>query len=861
MATANSVGTLEASGYGRVHVGNIYNSVPERPETPPKPSFNIPYRRDNEFVKRKSVLDRLHQICLKPASRAALVGLGGLGKSQLAIEQAYRMRDMCSHDKKEIWAFLIHATTRARVEQGFKAIADAVKIPGRNNPGADILQLVYRWLGNEHNGHWLIILDSADDVDVFYDVDEKAKQSASVERGKRALSSYLPQSSNGSIIVTTRDKRLAYKITGSYNNIVEVGPMDQDDALELLRIKSGPYYNKEDGAKVVQALECMPLAISQAAAYIQERTSIKGFLRKFQKSEQDKSSLLRYDAGDLRRDGSASNSLLITWQISFDSIRSKRPSAADLLSRMSFFDCEGIPDYLVRLTDKDKDYADEAQSDNESIASSKASDHEFEDDITILKNYCLITANERGDVFEMHGLVQLSTRIWLDVHGETEKFKKQYLSRMARAFPGRIFENWGIYRQLFPHAEKALHYRPNNQDNNKSLIDWTDILFYSGWFSNEQGKYTIAEKMMTMARDARSTALGLEDTRTLDVMHELASTYWHQRRHKEAESLYTQVVEIMTRVQGPEDLRTLGSMNNLALAYHDLQRWDEAELLCLQVLKFQKKVRGPEHPHTLTTIHNLAATYSKQKRWEEAELLYVQVLETEERVLGPEHPNTLTTMHNLARTYLEQERWKEAELLQVQVLDLRKRVLGPEHPDTLYTMHSLAVTYSEQERWKEAELLYAQILEIRKRVLGPEHPDTLHTMYHLALTYSEQERWKEAELLEVQVLEISKRVLGPEHPGTLNTMHNLAWTWNKLGRGHDALELMEQCYELRVQVLGSEHPDTQDSLSFLQDWRMEERETPKREQKPRLKNTILSLRTRFRQTTGREDTNDDWVLL
>ncbi|KAI1281777.1 P-loop containing nucleoside triphosphate hydrolase protein [Xylaria sp. FL0933] len=829
MATANSVGTLETSGHGRVHVGNIYNSdrqhtenptecsncvgisltvaaVPERPETPPKPSFNIPYRRDNEFVKRKSILDRLHQICLEPASRAALVGLGGLGKSQLAIEQAYRMRDMCSPDKKEIWAFLIHASTRARVEQGFKAIADAVKIPGRNNPGADILQLVYRWLGNEHNGHWLIILDSADDVDVFYDVDKKAKQPGSVERGKRALSSYLPQSSNGSIIVTTRDKRLAFKITSSYNDIIEVGPMDQDDALELLRVKLGPHYNKEDGTKLVEALECMPLAISQAAAYIQERTSIKGFLRKFQKSEQDKSRLLRYDAGDLRRDESASNSLLITWETSFDSIRSKRPSAADLLSRMSFFDCEGIPDYLVRLTDKDKDYADEAQSDNESIASSKASDQEFEEDITILKNYCLITANtanETGDVFEMHGLVQLSTSKWLEVHGETEKFKEQYLSRMAQEFPDPVFENWGICRQLFPHAEKALDYRPNNKNNNKSLIDWAGILYYTGRFSNEQGKYTIAETMMTVARDARETALGLEDPRTLEAIDGLASIYLSQRRYKEAEPLYAQVLAIRTRVQGPEDPETLTSMNNVALAYGNLQRWDEAESLYIQVLESKKKVQGPEHPATLATIHNLASTYREQKRWKEAELLYVEVLETEERVLGPEHPDTLTTMHNLARTYWEQERWKKAELLEVQVLEISKRVLGPEHPGTLITMHSLALTYWEQERWEEAELLEVQAFKMRKKVLGPEHPDTLNTMY------------------------------------------NLAKTWNKQGRYHDALELMEQCYELSVQVLGSEHPDTQDSLLWIQDWRMGERQTSKREQKPRLKNAILSPHTSY----------------
>ncbi|KAF2964344.1 hypothetical protein GQX73_g9228 [Xylaria multiplex] len=456
--------------------------LPERPETPPQPSFMVPFSHDTNFIERRYLLNRIHQACLEPASRTALVGLGGNGKSQLAIEYTYRVRDAFKKQNKQIWVFWVHAGTRARVEEGFKTIADAIKLPERNQPQADILQLVYQWLRDERNGQWLMVLDSADNIDVFYDTDEKSDQKAT-EGEKRALWTYLPQSANGSILVTTRNKDLASRLTVSYRDIIEVGPMDQDQAFRLLAMKLGSQYDKDDGKKLVEALEYIPLAISQAAAYIQKRaprTSVKKYLEEFRESERKQSSLLNYDNGDLRRDRDASNSVINTWQISFDYIRSKRPSATELLSFMSFFDCQGILESLIRPiyrennTDDEDSVDDEELTDNESISSHEVMNNEFEDDITMLRDYCLVGTNEKGDVFEMHGLVQLSTRKWLDVYGETERFKVQYISRMAQAFPPGDFQNWRTCQKLFPHAERAILHRPVDE---KSLEEWALLLF------------------------------------------------------------------------------------------------------------------------------------------------------------------------------------------------------------------------------------------------------------------------------------------------------------------------------------------------------------------------------------------------
>ena len=151
-----------------------------------------------------------------------------------------------------------------------------------------------------------MILDSADDRDVFY--------AGNSSREGKPLADYLPQSPNGSILITTRNKDPASRLTRNHKNI-EVGPMVLADALALLEKKLGRLSDKDVAEDLVQALDLVPLAISQAAAYIQARSpmsSVEKYLAEFRKGERKRASLLAHDAGDLRRDGGASNAILTT---------------------------------------------------------------------------------------------------------------------------------------------------------------------------------------------------------------------------------------------------------------------------------------------------------------------------------------------------------------------------------------------------------------------------------------------------------------------------------------------------------------------------------------------------------------------
>ena len=845
------------------------------------------------------------------------MGLGGVGKSQLAIEYAYQI----AARQSDTWVFWVHAGTQARVEEGFRTIADAVKLPGLNQPKANILQLVYSWLSNERNGRWIIILDSADDRDVFYsptsgdDPTSGSGPTGGDAGNGRPFAAYLPQSRNGSVIITTRNKDLAFRITGRRRNMIEVGPMAPTDALTLLEKKLGPLPDLDVAADLVEVLDLVPLAISQVAAYIQARaplSSLEKYLAEFREGERKRSRLLEHDAGDLRRDGGASNAILTTWQISFDHIRSQRRSAADLLSLMSFFDRQGIPMWVLRPSRIAKDAmrakgldkasrstpkwkskssipwlqakvkkllhdittgrlrrkrnAGDGESDDSSSSSATDADTDdgadddvdsgFEDDVAMLRDYCLIATNEAGDEFEMHALVQLSTRRWLEAFGQQETFKQQCIERIAAFFPTGEYEDWATCRSLFAHVQVAVGYQPSED----MVETWATLLYNGGRYARLQGKYEVAQQMLGKVRKVREKKLGKEDVATLasisslaivlldrgcweeseelfrqvmetymtkfgadhldtlTSMGNLALIYSRQGRWEEAEKLEVQVMETSKRKLGPDHLDTLTCMNNLASTLWHQGRWEEAEKLQLQAMETRKTKLGADHPSTLTSIDDLASTYAEQGRWEEAEELEVQVLETRKTKLGADHPSTLTTMSNLALTLWNQGWWEEAEKLQVQVMETRKTKLGANHPDTLTSMANLASTYKGQGRVKEAEELELQVMEACKTKLGANHVDTLTSMGNLASTYWKQGRWKEAEELGVQVLEMSKTKLGADHPLTLTRMANLAFTWKEQGRHIDALELMEDCAEVQQRVFGAKHLYTLSCLAAIAEW-------------------------------------------
>ena len=688
-------------------------------------------------------------------SPEVLKSLTSESKSQIAIEYAYRLRKKWPARS----VFWVHANNAARFEQSYRNIATATKIPGIEDPTVDVLNLVSQWLGSSESGDWFLILDNADDADMFFGPPvgpTTQSDAASIE--PPCLSRFLPQTGTGSILVTSRDEGTAFRLTGGRKQVLRVDIMSEDDTMALLtnKLPEDPSDNSAKKELIIE-LGSVPLAVTQASAYITvqgSRMTVAKYLQLLRHDEKNQIDLLSKNEVDLRRDPGVPNSVIRTWQISFSQIKDQNPAAADLLSCMCMLDRQGIPEFLF--------CEDGDQSLN------------FEEAIGTLLRFSFVIEEKGNKAFAIHRLVQLATRKWLEAYGEMGKAQEEALRLISDHYPVGTYENWTVCEALEPHAQVVLKY---TYDSEACKLQQSDILHNGAWYAWEQGRFENSEEKVQKAVDIRRVCLKSDDP------------------------------------------ATLLSLSLLALTYGEQGRWTQTEGLEVQVLEIHKRVLEVEHPDTLTAMNNLAVTYKDQGRWTQAEELQVQVLEIRKRVYGVEHPDTLISMSNLASTHRDQGRWTQAEELQVQVLEIRKRVLGVEHPGTLTTMNNLALTYSSQGRWIEAEALNVQVLETRRRVLGAEHPDTLTTMNNLAPTYFNQGRWTQAEELEVQVLEMKRRVLGAEHPDTLIAIHNLAYTYHYLDRHNEAIKLMEQVMELRTKNLGANHRKTIDSINALAVWR------------------------------------------
>ncbi|GLA55854.1 hypothetical protein AnigIFM63604_002939 [Aspergillus niger] len=363
-------------------------------QTRPKPQAcsTVPFKRDPMLVGREDIIGAIkegHKAIGHCHERVALT----------AIDYSYQIRASAP----DMWVFWIHASNAARLEQGYQQIAAVAEILGRDDPKTDIFELVYQWLCDARNGRWMIVLDNTDDDGIFF------SGNTSDERGPMVR--FLPQAAHGSILITSRNGLAARNLVGSDSPVITVQPMNEEESLALLRARfpsHQPGESTEDEKALVEALEFIPLAISQAGSYIANRlplVTVSGYLQLFRESESNRAHLLQHEgAKDLRRDPSIRNAVITTWQVSFEKIRHDQPAAPDLLALMSMFDRQGIPEYLLR---EDTDVL------------------QFGDALAALISYSLIHLEIEGKFFDMHRLVQLSTRILLETQQELSLWQEK----------------------------------------------------------------------------------------------------------------------------------------------------------------------------------------------------------------------------------------------------------------------------------------------------------------------------------------------------------------------------------------------------------------------------------------------------
>jgi tetratricopeptide (TPR) repeat protein len=640
---------------------------------PSQPAWNIPFERNPYFTGREDILTNLHDALNKDKTAAltqAISGLGGIGKTQTAIEYAYRHRDKYSY------VFWVRSETREQLISNFVAIADLLNLSEKDAQDQGIIvDAVKMWLAA--NTGWLLILDNADDLAM-------AKE-------------FIPPPGKGHVLLTTRAQ-----IMGRLAQRVEIEEMElEEGALFLLRRANiiGPDAPIEKSSPrdvvkakdIVQAVDGLPLALDQAAAYIEEtECGLAGYLNRYQ----TQGTILLQHRGDLISDHP--DPVATTWKLSFRKVEQANSAAADLLRLCSFLSPDAIPEEIIT------DGADDLGPDLQLVASEPV---KLDSAIKELRKYSLVRRDPEAQTLTVHRLVQAVLKDEMN-----EETQHQWAERTVRAvnsaFPDVEYETWSECERLLPHARVCAELI---EQWKMTFPEAARLLNRTGWYLRERIQYAEAEPLLQ-----KSLALP-EHPYLASSLNNLALLYQAQGKYGQAEPLLKRALVIDEKVYGTEHREVAADLNNLASLYFAQGKYGQAEPLLQRALAIWEKVLDPEHPDVATSLNNLALLYQAQGKYGQAESLLQRALAIWEKTLGPEHYFVAVNLNNLAMLYHDQGKYEQAELLFKRALAIDEKVYGFEHPDVAMDLENYAYLLRETNREDEATKLEERALAIRTR--------------------------------------------------------------------------------------------------------------------------------------------------
>jgi tetratricopeptide (TPR) repeat protein len=735
---------------------------------PVEDKFLVPYHRNPLFVGREKFLLALKTKLAEEVPRqfnhcVALYGVGGIGKTQCALEYVY------ANELNYERIYWISAVDQTSLLSGYGKIARKVDLPGlRHANPVEVAEAVLSWLRKERN--WLVIIDNLDDIDV--------------------ANGFLPESaSQKHVLITTRNP-FTMKIPAEP---LEVPILDEEASVDLLLTVSkvaAPLNSAErqEAVAIVKELGYLPLAINQAAAYVREVTG--EFVSFSEQYHKNRNEVHEWPPSSRHYPFSIST----TWLMSFKILQENHPRAVRLLRLFSFLNPDGI---LIEFLQAGADAVDDE------LRQTLLNLNELAKTLIELEKLSLIVWDRLRRSVSIHRLVQA---VVLDkmVNGELILISNIVIDIFDLAFPKEVtHETRQLCQRYEPQVvDPLLRLKPPPSEK----VAFVKVRV--GSFLYDDGKYKDSEKLLLQAVETNTRILGDENPYTLLSMSHLALAYKAQGRTKEAATLEENILEKSREILGEDYPFTLTIMDNLALTYQALRKTNEAITLQQNVLEKRKEILGEDHPSTLISMSNLATTYAEQGMTSKAVRLEEEILESKKKILGEDHPSTIISMDNLASTYEDLGKTEEAARLQEEALAKSKEILGENHPDTLAIMNNLALTYRSLRKNIEAASLQNKLVGESKEKLGEEHPFTLTSMSNLALTYSALGRVTEAVKLEKRVLEKREEILGEDHPDTLTSMNNLAITYAQLGETTEAVRLQEKALEKSKRIFGDEHPHT-----------------------------------------------------
>ena len=687
------------------------------------------------FVDRPQEMAKLEQILALDYSHrrktCVLVGLGGIGKTQLSLEFARR------HSEKFSAVLWLCASSRHDLVRGFADAASAISSTLARSTGVPHIKHAYEtlelefqsvidWLSIPENDSWLLVYDNLEDIDL--------------------IRNFLPRADHGSILITTRclDIRLGTQIV--------LGGLDDNQAVALLsgsdkrlggnklhfhttnKYKDRMNLASPEGRELLNSLGGLPLALALTARFIQETNlSIPEYLQLYK----ERSLKLM---NDFQHTVYPQRSLMITWTSAFEAIRKNNEDSVKLLELLTCLDNKDIWFELFHAAFvKHSSITEHTPEWFQHLASDKLS---FLTTIRPLLMNSLVGGSADPSSYTIHALVrELSWQtLTRDSRADLVDLATLIVGSAVPANSQRDF--WITQRRLLPHAERCVEKifefvkkgKAQPIDLRSTYLSPLSLesLRNIGSLYMDQAVFPKAEELYRLALDEQEKVLGSEHVSTLDTMQDLGNLYCAQGKYHEAKDLYVKVLDVRRRILGEGHPSVLDANRLFAFSLHCQGRIVESAEVITRTLHDCETILEPDHPVTLSTASNYGHLLLDLRQLGEAESMYKRVLMWYIRTLGNDQPSTLEIIGNLGQVYQQQGRLEEAHSMYQQALKGHENSLGLRHPSTLRVMTNLSHLLKEMGDLEQAEMMYEHASESFQIIFGPDHASTLQIAVDIA---------------------------------------------------------------------------------------------------------------------------------
>ncbi|MEY9842380.1 FxSxx-COOH system tetratricopeptide repeat protein [Streptacidiphilus sp. EB103A] len=734
-------------GPGGGRLRRLGATSPRLPGTLPR-VWNLPARNAG-FTGRDDVLLRLRQALTSHTTVALQAGdgRGGIGKTQLALEYAYRF----AGDYELTW--WIRAEEPGLIPDQLTALAVRTGAAPADTTPADAWDALAADLRSR--GRWLLVFDNAEDP--------------------AALRPYLP-GGTGHVLITSRNRQWH-----TIAHAMDVYAFTRPESVHLLRTRV-PTLTEQDADRLAQALDDLPLALVQAAASLDNGLTLTQY---HQLLNAQASALLDQDPPD-----DYPVSLAAQTRLSHQRLTHDNPDAALLLNACALLAPEPFP--LHNCTAHN-----DAPATLNTLLGKPLS---MKNALTAVTRHAL--GRVQDGTLQLHRLTQAILRDQLDDQQRTQAAHSAEALLVA-ARPGDVEEpaNWPAWSDLGPHLLTVDPHDITTEAGRDVVRDGCARLI-------DRGDAMTAIHRLEELHQVWGEQLGPDHEGTLWTANYLANAYSAASQHERARELDQDTYQRRRRILGDDHPDTLASAGNLAIRLAALGDTQAAADLARDTYHRRKGTLGDDHPHTLTSAHSLAIRLAALGDTQAAADLGRDTYHRRKHTLGEDHPHTLAGAHNLAIDLAALGDTQAAADLGRDTYDRRKGTLGEDHPDTLTSAHSLAIWLADLGDTQAAADLGRDTYHRRKHTLGDDHPDTLSTAHSLANRLAKLGDTQAAADLARDTYHRCKRTLGDDHPDTLSAAHNLAIDLAALGDTQAAADLGQDTYHRRKGTLGEDHPDT-----------------------------------------------------